>query len=176
MKKPKNIFLIGPMGAGKTSIGRHIAKSLSMTFYDTDQVIEERSGADIPWIFDVEGAEGYSRREANVIAELTKLRDIVLATGGSAVALPENRAALAENGIVVYLETSLKDQLERTRRSKKRPLAKEHAVRQVALQNMRSEHNHLHEELADLVYNTDHNSVYFVAQDIIKKLRAENYL
>jgi shikimate kinase len=174
--KKNNIFLIGPMGAGKTSIGREIAKRLHLAFYDSDEIIEERTGADVPWIFDLEGEEGFRKREAKVIAELTKLQGIVLATGGSAVALPENRVALASYGIVIYLKTSLPDQMERTGRSKKRPLARDDKIRQETLKNLRAEYEPLYEELADLSYDTDNFSVKFVALDIIKKLREQGYL
>ncbi len=174
--KPKNIFLIGPMGAGKTSIGREIAKKLHLIFYDSDEVIEERTGADVPWIFDLEGEDGFRKREAKVIAELTKLQGIVLATGGGAVALPENRIALASYGIVVYLKTSLPDQMERTSRSKKRPLAQDDNIRQQTLQNLRVEYGPVYEELADLTYDTDDLPVKSVARDIIKKLREQDFL
>lgn len=164
------------MGAGKTSIGREIAKRLHLAFYDSDEIIEERTGADVPWIFDLEGEEGFRKREAKVIAELTKLQGIVLATGGGAVALPENRIALASYGIVVYLKTSLPDQMERTGRSKKRPLPKNDNIRQAALKNLRAEYEPLYEELADLSYDTDNLSVKFVARDVIRKLREQGYL
>jgi shikimate kinase len=176
MVTTKNIFLIGPMGAGKTSIGRELAKKLKLEFYDTDQVIEERSGADIPWIFDIEGEEGYRSREAKIIAELTKLQGIVLATGGGAVATPENRNNLAARGIVIYLKTSLEDQMVRTSKSKKRPLSREEAARQKTLQHLRQECESLYKELADFTYDTDKHSVRFVAQKIIKDLKKENYI
>jgi shikimate kinase len=174
--KQKNIFLIGPMGAGKTSIGREIAKRLHLVFYDSDEIIEERTGADVPWIFDLEGEEGFRKREAKVIAELSKLQGIVLATGGGAIALPENRIALTSYGVVIYLKTSLPDQMERTSRSKKRPLAKDDNIRQEMLENLRAEYEPLYEELADLTYDTDNLPVKYVARDIIKKLREQNFL
>lgn len=164
------------MGAGKTSIGREIAKRLHLAFYDSDEIIEERTGADVPWIFDLEGEEGFRKREAKVIAELTKLQGIVLATGGGAIALSENRIALASYGIVVYLKTSLPDQMERTGRSKKRPLPKNDNIRQATLKNLRAEYEPLYEELADLSYDTDNLSVKFVARDVIRKLREQGYL
>src|SRR5437870_4647302 len=99
MAKQHNIFLIGPMGAGKTAIGRQLAKTLRMDFYDSDQIIEERAGADIPWIFDLEGEAGFRRREETVIDELTRKQNVVLATGGGCVTTPENRLHLAGRGI-----------------------------------------------------------------------------
>lgn len=175
-RKQKNIFLIGPMGAGKTSIGRELAKLLRLEFYDSDHVIEERTGADVPWIFDIEGEDGFRKRETKVIAELTQLQGIVLATGGGVVAVPENRIALASHGIIVYLKTSLEDQVERTSRSKKRPLSREEMERQATLENLRSEYGPLYEEMADLTYDTNNHSVRFVAQEIIKKLQEKNYI
>ena len=108
--KVRNIFLIGPMGAGKSTIGRALAKEVKLEFFDSDEVIEERAGADIAWIFDVEGEEGFRRREQKVIDELTQRTNIVLATGGGVVMTPENRNALAGSGTVIYLKTSLQHQ------------------------------------------------------------------
>ena len=109
--KVRNIFLIGPMGAGKSTIGRALAKELKLEFYDSDEVIEERAGADISWIFDIEGEEGFRRREQKVIDELTQKTNIVLATGGGVVITPENRNALAGRGTVIYLKTSFNSNL-----------------------------------------------------------------
>ena len=122
MKNKRNIFLVGPMGAGKSSIGKQLAQQLKMEFVDTDRVIEERTGADIDWIFDLEGEEGFRLREEGIIEELTAMQGIVLATGGGAVISAKNRTLLAARGTVIYLETSIEQQLERTRRDKKRPL------------------------------------------------------
>src|SRR3990167_10997537 len=97
--KVRNIFLIGPMGAGKSTIGRALAKELKLEFYDSDEVIEQRAGANIGWIFDLEGEEGFRRREQKVIEELTQKANIVLATGGGAIMAPENRTALSARGI-----------------------------------------------------------------------------
>jgi shikimate kinase len=176
MAKLRNIFLIGPMGAGKTSIGRELAKSLNLDFYDSDEVIEERTGADIPWIFDIEGEEGFRKREIKVIAELAEMQGIVLATGGGVVASPENRIVLANCGVVIYLKTSLEGQVERTSKSKKRPLADEAAKRKNTLRNLRAEYEYLYEGMADIIYDTDGHSVRFVTQDLIKILREQGYI
>ncbi len=119
---PGSIFLVGMMGAGKTSVGRILSKRLSKVFYDSDQVVEERTGVKIPVIFEIEGESGFRLRESSVLDELTSLDDIVLATGGGAVLAPENRDRLRARGTVVYLRASVKDLLNRTRNDKNRPL------------------------------------------------------
>ena len=119
---PGNIFLVGMMGAGKTSVGRILSKRLNKVFYDSDQVVEERTGVKIPVIFEIEGESGFRHRESSVLDELTSLDDIVLATGGGAVLAAENRDRLRARGTVVYLRASVKDLLNRTRNDKNRPL------------------------------------------------------
>lgn len=121
MVKFHNIFLIGPMGAGKSTIGRTVAKELKLDFFDSDLEIEERTGADLSWIYDLEGEDGFRKREIDVIDELTHKSNIVLATGGGVVDSKENRIALAGRGTVIYLCTSLEQQYERTKRDTKRP-------------------------------------------------------
>lgn len=122
MTKSENIYLVGLMGAGKTTIGRQLAKALSVPFYDSDKAIEERTGVDIPTIFEFEGEEGFRDREQKMLNELTKLQGVVLATGGGAVLREENRQLLIKNGFVVYLQCSVERILERTRRDSQRPL------------------------------------------------------
>jgi shikimate kinase len=119
---PGNIFLVGMMGAGKTSVGRVLAKRLNKIFYDSDHVIEERTGVKIPVIFEIEGEPGFRHRESAVIEELTTLDEVVIATGGGAVLAKENRENLRARGTVVYLRASVKDLLNRTRHDKNRPL------------------------------------------------------
>ena len=119
---PGNIFLVGMMGAGKTSVGRVLAKRLGKTFFDSDHVIEERTGVRVPVIFDIEGEAGFRARERVVIDELTRRDDIVLATGGGAVLSAENCNALRARGTVVYLRAAVRDLLNRTRHDKNRPL------------------------------------------------------
>jgi shikimate kinase len=118
----RSVFLIGPMGSGKTAVGRALARRLKLPFADSDAEIESRTGVDIAYIFEREGEEGFRIRERDVIDALTRSPGIVLATGGGAVLLPENRERLAGRGIVVFLDTTIEQQLERTRRSKHRPL------------------------------------------------------
>jgi shikimate kinase len=119
---PGSIFLVGMMGAGKTSVGRVLAKRLNKIFYDSDHVIEERTGVKIPVIFEIEGEPGFRHRESAVIEELTTLDEVVIATGGGAVLAKENRENLRARGTVVYLRASVKDLLNRTRHDKNRPL------------------------------------------------------
>lgn len=170
--KVRNIFLIGPMGAGKSTIGRALAKELKLEFFDTDEVIEERTGATVSWIFDVEGEEGFRRREQKIIEELTQKNNIVLATGGGVVMTPENRNALAGRGTVIYLRTSLQQQFERTKRDTKRPLLQTPNL-EVTLEVLRDEREPFYEELADMSFETDKLTVKAVANKIIKYLYGE---
>src|SRR5215510_11162706 len=117
-----NVFLIGPMGSGKTAVGRQLARTLRLAFHDSDVEIERRTGVDIPYIFEKEGEAGFRERERETIDSLTQLEDVVIATGGGAVLLPENRERLAARGRVVYLRTGIEHQLERTRHGRHRPL------------------------------------------------------
>ncbi len=122
MTRSENIYLVGLMGAGKTTIGRQLARALSVPFYDSDKAIEERTGVDIPTIFEFEGEEGFRDREQKMIEQMTQRDGIVLATGGGAILREENRRLLKENGFIVYLQCSVERILERTRRDTQRPL------------------------------------------------------
>ena len=170
--KVRNIFLIGPMGAGKSTIGRALAKELKLAFYDSDEVIEERAGASIAWIYDIEGEEGFRRREQKVIDELTQKHNIVLATGGGVVMTYENRNALAARGTVIYLRTSLAQQYERTKRDTKRPQLQTKDL-EVRLESLRQEREPHYEELADVTFETDKLTVKAVANHIVKHLYGE---
>ncbi|WP_276611211.1 shikimate kinase AroK [Thioalkalivibrio sp. XN8] len=160
-----NIILVGPMGAGKSAVGRQLARLLHRDFFDSDAEIEHRTGVDVSFIFEKEGEAGFRRREREMIAELAGREGIVLATGGGAVVDPENRAALASSGLVVYLEASVEQQLERTRLSTNRPLldAPDPAAR---LATLLQEREPLYRELAALVVPTDGRMVKEVAQEI----------
>ncbi len=122
MKQSENIYLVGLMGAGKTTVGRQLARLLQLPFYDSDKAIEERTGVDIPTIFEFEGEDGFRNREQKMIAQLTELKGIVMATGGGAVLREENRELLMKNGFVVYLHCDVHKLLERTRKDLNRPL------------------------------------------------------
>ena len=169
MAEKRNIFLVGPMGAGKSTIGRHLAQQLHLQFYDTDQEIERRTGADIAWVFDVEGEAGFRVREEGVIDDLSQLQGIVLATGGGSVISKENRNHLSARGIVVYLETTIDKQFDRTQRDKRRPLLQTDEPREV-LENLAEERNTMYSDVADYTVKTDDQSAKAVANQIIELL------
>jgi len=171
MPELHRVFLIGPMGAGKTTIGRQLARSLGFGFADSDAEIEVRTGADIPWIFDVEGEAGFREREEAVLAEMTTWDNTVLATGGGAILRPANRQALAERGYVIYLRTTLEEQLRRTRRDRNRPLLQT-ADPEGTLRRLFAERDPLYRSVADLVIDTDSSSPKTVAQRVLSSLRA----
>ena len=165
----KNIYLVGPMGAGKTTIGRLLASELNMPFLDSDHEVEARSGADIPWIFDVEGEAGFRLREHQVIEELCSERGIVMATGGGAVKKAENRRHLSANGFVVYLYTPVRVQLERTAKDKRRPLL-QRPDREQVLSDLLRERDPLYRGIADLILDTEVLSPKLVIAEIISAM------
>ncbi len=170
MKGKRNIFLVGPMGAGITTIGKQLAQLLHLEFIDTDQEIESRTGAPIDWIFDIEGEDGFRAREKEIIAELSQRQGIVLATGGGAVVTPENRTFLAGRGIVVYLETSIEQQLERTRKDKRRPLLQNTDDPEATLIALHKERDAQYREIADVIVATNENSIKSVANKIANQI------
>jgi shikimate kinase len=169
MNKPGSLFLTGPMGAGKSTIGRQLAKQLGMPFYDSDHEIEERTGVDIPLIFELEGEAGFRKREAAVIDELTKLPDIVLATGGGAILDPENREHLKSRGRVIYLHATINQQLRRTRKDRNRPLLQTENPR-AKLEELLEIRDPLYRETAGLIVETDGMRVRDVVQKIMQRL------
>ncbi|SRR5579871_49288 len=164
-----SIFLVGPMGSGKSAVGRALARLCHRKFYDSDAEIERRTGVDINFIFEKEGEPGFRAREREVIEDLTRLPGIVLATGGGAVLLPENRQALTERGTAVYLEASVEQQVERTRHGRHRPLlhATDPAVRLAELMGIREP---LYRQTAAIVVATDRRKVQTVAEQIVAEL------
>jgi len=166
------IFLIGPMGAGKSTVGRRLARRLGLEFIDCDQALEARTGVDIPRIFDVEGEAGFRRREAALIEELTARPGIVLATGGGAVTDPENRRRLAERGLVVYLRAAVDTQLARTRHSS-RPLLQCAAPRE-RLEALLAERAPLYEQLADLIMDAAEGGPERLAARIAARLEEQD--
>ena len=169
MAEKRNIYIVGPMGAGKSTIGRQIAQQLHLEFVDSDAEIERRTGAEIAWVFDVEGEDGFRKREADVISDLTEQQGIVLATGGGSIISKDVRNKLSARGLVVYLETTIDKQVARTQRDKRRPLLRSENPRQV-LEDLAKLRNPLYEEIADLTVQTDEQSAKLVAKEIIDKL------
>jgi shikimate kinase len=167
----RNVFLIGPMGSGKTAVGKYIARLTSAPFYDSDTEIEHRTGVDIPFIFEKEGEAGFRQREREAIAALTQLEPIVLATGGGAVLLEDNRRCLAARGCVVYLETSIAQQTNRVRRGRNRPLLSD-ADPASKLTELMRHRGPLYTEIADIIVTTDGRKVAAVAEDIMRGLEA----
>ena len=165
MEKPRNVFLIGPMGAGKTTVGKILADELGLDFLDTDKEIEERTGADIGWIFDVEGEEGFRKREAAMLDELTERNGVLIATGGGIVLREDNRKRLVSRGTVVYLDAPLDQQVERTSRDRNRPLLQDGEPRDI-LEGMAEERDPLYREVADFVFRADKRSARVLATEI----------
>ena len=170
MTSKPNIFLVGPMGAGKTSIGRQLAEALGMDFFDSDHEIEARSGATIPWIFDVEGEDGFRKREQTMIDELSQRQNIVLATGGGAVLSETSRNYLKTRGTVIYLSASIDLLLERTQRDRNRPLLQTENPR-ARLEELMQIREPLYREVADIVLETDDSSIRHTVNRIIKQLK-----
>jgi shikimate kinase len=169
MKAGSNVYLVGMMGAGKTTVGRVIAKRLKLRFLDSDHEIEERCGVKIPVIFEIEGEAGFRSREAQTIAELTALESVVLATGGGAVLSAANRQRLAAQGTVVYLRARPEDLYERVRHDRNRPLlATGDAL--TRLRELYAERDLLYREVADIVMETGAQSVQALARALLDKL------
>lgn len=167
-----NIFLIGGMGAGKTTIGRKLAERLSYTFYDSDVEIEQRTGAAISWIFELEGEAGFRQREHQMIKELTAKNNIILATGGGAILDPKNRDLLTSRGTVVYLKTALDEQLHRVSKDKRRPLLQVDNRKEV-LSNIMQAREPLYLSIADIVVETGNRGISSVINSILKKVIPE---
>ncbi len=168
----KNIFLIGPMGSGKTTIGRQLAARLDRKFYDSDREIEKRTGVDVALIFEIEGEEGFRLRETKMINELAKKQDSVIATGGGTILSEENRACLKQSGRVIYLKSSEEKLFERTFRDKKRPLLNTEDCL-ATIKELLEKRGPLYEEIADLIICTDHRPINQIINKISQKLNQE---
>jgi len=168
-----NLFLVGMMGAGKTTIGRLLARRMKRAFVDSDHEIEQRCGVSVPVIFDIEGEPGFRAREAQMIAELTAREGIVLATGGGAVLDAESRQRLAARGTVVYLHASPADLYERVRHDKNRPLLAT-AVPLARLESLYAERDPLYREVADIVVDTGRQSAPVLVRHLLGRLE-ENW-
>ena len=167
MLKPSRIFLVGPMGAGKTTIGRQLAHALGLEFEDTDQEIQRRTGVDIPTIFEYEGEEGFRKREMKAIEEMVEQDNVVLATGGGAVTRPENRRLLAARGYVIYLSCSPEQQYERTYKDKSRPLLQTGDPLEM-LKALNAERDLEYREIADLGVSTEGRSAQAVVKEVMR--------
>lgn len=169
MERKGNVFLVGPMGAGKSTVGKIVAEQLGLEFFDSDRVIEERTGADIAWIFDVEGEKGFRDREEDLLDDLTARSGVLVATGGGAVLRSDTRKRLVSRGTVIYLETPLAQQVERTSSDKRRPLLRDGEAREI-LERLQEEREPLYREVADLVFRADKRSARALAQEIVRHL------
>lgn len=164
-----NVVLVGPMGVGKTTIGRHLAKSLKMRFIDSDREIERQMGVDVPLIFELEGESGFRKREYSVIEALTSQRDLVLATGGGAVLDARSRELMRRNSVVVYLRASIDHLLERTAKGTKRPLLQTDNPK-ARIQELLAFREPLYQEVADFTVNTGNRTVKAVIKEILAKI------
>jgi len=171
MPQTKNIILIGPMGSGKTTIGRQLAKQLNMAFFDSDHEIEAKTGANIPLIFELEGEKGFRKRETAMLDELSKKSGIVLATGGGAVLALENRKMLRQRGIVIYLSATTAQLWERTRLDKNRPLLQTDNP-QKKMETLFNQRDPLYKEMADIIIDTGTGNVKSTIKQIIAQLKS----
>jgi len=163
----RNLILIGPMGSGKTTVGKQLAKRTRMEFVDSDHMIEDRCGVSISTIFDIEGEDGFRKRETKMLQELCQRTDMVLATGGGAIATEENRILLRKSGYVVYLQTSIQTQLSRTKKTRNRPLL-ENVDAEEKLTELMEERGKLYEQEADLIVKSGDRVVAKVVEEILK--------
>jgi len=167
-----NIFLVGPMGAGKTTIGLQLARQFGRRFYDSDKEIEKRTGATIPLIFELEGEEGFRKRETQVIGDLAELKESIIATGGGAVLKAENRAILKAHGLIIYLKADLEHLFERTQKDKNRPLLQTENPK-LRLKEILEQRDPLYEEVADIVVKTGDQSIKSVVEHITRLIKAK---
>ena len=165
-----NIFLIGLMGAGKSTIGKQLARSLGKQFRDSDNEIEQKTGVSIDVIFDIEGEQGFRRRETDILKQLVEERGVVLATGGGAVLATENQRFLRNNGLIIYLRASAEQLASRIRRDRHRPLLR--SVDKLAtIRELMAQRDPVYQELAELVIETDNRSIARVVREISKRVQ-----
>ena len=165
-EKPNNIVLIGPMGSGKTTVGRRLAEQLKIDFYDADHEIINKTGVSIDHIFDVEGEQGFRKRESDVLEELTSMHNIVLATGGGAVLSEGNRLLLKKSGSVIYLLSSVDQILRRTAKSKTRPLLENSSDRRKTISDIIDSRDSLYREIATIIINTNGKKLNEIINEI----------
>ena len=167
----RNVFLIGMMASGKSTVGRHLARTLGLDFIDSDSVIEDRAGADIPWIFDIEGEEKFRDREERVIEEVTRRQGVVVATGGGVVLREANRRRLCERGTVVYLNAPFESLVARAQGNARRPLLAGEDARE-RLAELMDERGELYAQTADIEIQADERSPRLIAERIVAELEA----
>lgn len=167
----RNIFLVGPMGSGKTTIGQRLAKLLGLEFVDCDHELEEQTGASVSLIFDVEGEDGFRCREARMLRELSARKGVLIATGGGAVLRKENRDLLRSSGLVVYLDTPVFQQLRRLKRDRTRPLLQTDDRRE-KLTRLAEQRNPLYREVADIVFPAQNSSLDSAAEELARVIRS----
>lgn len=170
MRPGQNLFLVGPMGVGKTTIGGLLAKKLNKSFIDLDEELERRAGAGIPWIFDVEGEEGFRRREADLLSEYAQKRDYVISTGGGIVLSGKNRQVLHAAGFVVFLDAGIEQLYNRTMKDKRRPLLQVPDRKSVIIQ-LKQERDPLYREVAHLVFDVGNRSSRAATEALYRKLQ-----
>lgn len=168
-----NIILVGPMGAGKSSLGKRLAKNLKRKFYDCDKVLEDRTGVAISTIFELEGEEGFRQRETKILEELLQLENCVIATGGGVVLRSENIRLMNAHGITIYLKASVDSQIKRTRHDKKRPLLQT-KDRHATLEKLAEQRNSTYNQVADFSIDTDNQSISASIQEIMHTLNKYN--
>ncbi len=161
------------MGAGKSSVGKRLAKRLSRKFFDSDKVLEDRTGVSITTIFELEGEQGFRQRETKILQELVSAENAVIATGGGAVLLPENLVLLKQDSIVIYLKACVNSQIKRTRHDKKRPLLQTQD-RHVTLQKLADTRNPIYDKIADIIIDTDKQSISSSIEQIITQINRPN--
>ena len=165
-----NIFIVGPMGSGKSTVGKIISDELFLNFFDTDEEIESRTGASIDWIFDLEGEEGFRKRESSILKEMVEKNSIVLSTGGGIILSNPNRELLSSRGTVFYLSTPISIQVERTSKDKNRPLLKNGDPSEI-LSKLHEERKSLYEVVSDHIIETENKSSQEVAAEVINLVK-----
>ena len=171
-KNSNNVVLVGPMGSGKTTVGRRLASEMKRQFFDTDHEIIDKTGVTIECIFDIEGEKGFRRRESKMLEDLCNMNNVVLATGGGIVLKPENRVLLKKSGLVFYLSSSIEQLVRRTAKSKTRPLLEQSLDREKTIRDLVSDRDELYREVASSVIDTTGKKLYEVVKIIKQEIES----